>query len=328
MKPLRLAVWGLGGHAVGKILPAVAAADGLALAGVCSRNAGAVAECSAAWRCIGWTDPKAMLRDDRVDIVYVATPIALHAEHGRHVLEAGKHLWCEKPLTTSRDRTMELMALSRAQGRAVFEGHMYLHHPQFRQLRSYVAGGRLGTIASIACRFGIPRLERPGFRTDPALGGGALLDVGCYPVSALQALFPDDRERVLSARSFTRDGWGLDTDGDALIELSGGAVAHLEWRINSSYRADIDVWGDKGSVFTEKMFSKPATYVPVLHLRDVKGTETTERTDAADHFVLMLRDFRIMIDDGMAVESQRCSITRRADVLEQIRSVSASTAKD
>jgi NDP-hexose-3-ketoreductase len=321
MTSLRLAVWGLGRHAFGKLLPAIARARGLELHAVCSRNAQRVAECSSQWGCKGWTDPASMLRDDAIDIVYLSTPIALHADHGKQVLGAGKHLWSEKPLATTRDSVFELMELSAHRGLAVCEGHMYLHHPQFQQLRRYVTEGRLGRVRSFECRFGIPRLEHAGFRLDPALGGGALFDVGCYPISAVHALFPEETAEVAFASIHSRDGWELDTDGQALLELSNDVVAHLEWRINSSYRNEIEVWGDRGSLFTDKIFSKPTEYVPVFRLRDSRGAETIETGQAADHFVLMLQDLCRMMHDKDALESEKCRIVRSADTMDRIWSL-------
>jgi predicted dehydrogenase len=315
---LRLVVWGLGRHGVGKILPAVAEASGVELYGVCSRNATSVRTYAELWKCQGWTEPASMLRDSNVDIVYVATPIALHAEHGKLVLAAGKHLWCEKPLTSSLAQTLALVEASRSQRLSLCEGHMYLHHPQFRQLSAYLSEGRLGAVKSVECRFGIPRLEDPGFRSDPALGGGALFDVGCYPISAINALFPDATPHIASSRVCSRGGSGIDTDGYAAIELSNDALAVLEWRRNSAYRSEIDIWGDNGSLFTDKIFSKNPTYVPVFHFRDAHGKETTEDGQAGDHFLSMLNDFREMIDDPVAAEAERRRINWSAEVVEQI----------
>jgi predicted dehydrogenase len=149
---------------------------------------------------------------------------------------------------------------------------MYLHHPQFRQLADLIGEGRFGQLRSIACRFGIPPLSFESFRSDPALGGGALLDVGGYTVSAVQALCPDAECRVAYARVIARPGSAVDTDGEAFVELSTGMVAHLEWRTGSAYRNEISVWGDAGSVLTDKIFSKPPDYVPVFEVRDLRGT--------------------------------------------------------
>ena len=134
MTSIRVAVWGVGHHASANILPAIAAVEGLELYGVCSRNPAVVSDCMSAWRCQGWTEPGPMLQDPAVDAVYVATPIGLHATHGRQVLGAGKHLWCEKPLTCFLDETLELLEMAKSRRVSLCEAFMYLYHPQFEQL--------------------------------------------------------------------------------------------------------------------------------------------------------------------------------------------------
>lgn len=317
---LRVAVWGLGRHAIDKILPAVAASDGLEIHGVCSRNPTTVASSAATWGCLGWTDPRQMLSDAAVDIVYVSTPIGLHYEHGKAVLLSGKHLWCEKTLTSRAADTVALLELSRQKGLAVCEGHMYLYHPQFLFVKKQLSEGRLGNVLSVTCRFGIPRMEHPGFRSDPALGGGALLDVGCYPISAIQALFPEETQDIRYSMASWSDASSVDTDGHAVLELSSGAVANLEWRTNSAYRNDLDIWGSQGSLFTDKIFSKPPTHVPTFRLRDGHGVETVAHTEPSNHYVRMMEAFHWFVDDHDALEVERRAIARRAETIEQIRS--------
>jgi predicted dehydrogenase len=269
-------------------------------------------------------DAASMLRDSGTDIVYVATPSGLHAEHGKQVLDAGKHLWCEKPLTCRLQDTLELLELSRGRGITICEGLMYLHHPHFRTLSGYIAGGRLGSIKSIGCQFGIPKMEYPALGSEPALGGGALYDVACYPISAIQALFPEQNPNVGYARIAPRNGSAVDTDGHAVIVFPNGVVASLEWGINSAYRNQINIWGEKGSVFSDKIFSKPTDHIPVFHFRDAHGAETIEYGEANDHFSSMLRSFRSIIDDLQAAEAERRRIGRRAEMLDRIWSASRS----
>jgi predicted dehydrogenase len=322
MSAMGVAVWGLGLHAINKILPALSATNGLQLYGVCSRDAGKVFSCSQKWKCKGWTDADTMLGDSNVEVIYVATPIGLHFDHGRQVLNARKHLWCEKPLTSHLAHTLELLESAKSQGLSICEGLMYLHHPQFRQLSQYVSNGQLGPIKSVGCRFGIPKLEQMGFRSDPSLGGGAFFDVGCYPVSVILALFPKETLQIDYASIVTRNGSAVDTDGKALISLANGAAASMEWRTNCAYRNEIDVWGEKGSVFTDKIFSKPADYTPVFHFRDVHGVKTTELGESGDHFVSMLQYFRSTVEDLQEAEAERDRIAKRAELLNRILSVS------
>jgi predicted dehydrogenase/quercetin dioxygenase-like cupin family protein len=252
-------------------------------------------------------------------VVYVATPTGLHAAHGKQVLSAGKHLWCEKPLTCFLHETLDLLEMAKNRRVSLCEAFMYLYHPQFERLSRYLSEGRLGAIRSIACRFGIPNLERASFRTDASLGGGALFDVGCYPVSAIHALFPKDDVEVVHASVGKQNGYATDTDGHAVIALSGGAEAYLEWRSGCSYRNEIDLWGDNGSVSTQKIFSKRADYVPEFHIRDLRGAQTTESGASGNHFSFMLRSFRDTIEDPGAAEGERSRIARRAGTLHMIR---------
>jgi NDP-hexose-3-ketoreductase len=319
MTPLRVAVWGLGPHAVRNVLPAIEEARGVALAGVHSRNPCVVAEACARYGCARWEGAGAMLADDGVDVVYAATPIALHTAQGQAVLRAGKHFWCEKPIATGACEAEALAGLSRERGLSVAEGFMYLHHPHFARLEEMVRSGRLGRIHGVACRFGIPPLERAGFRADPALGGGAFLDVGSYPVSAAAALFPDVEPEVAFAEIDAAPGSAVDTAGRALLRCGGGTTAWLEWATGVAYRNEIDVWGEAASVWTARIFSKPAGHVPVFRVLDRQGGETVETAPGGNHFVTMLEAFRALAGDPAAAERERGRITRRARLIDRIR---------
>ena len=104
-----VAVWGLGRHSLKRIIPALSSMDELSLIGICSRNQKSVAECALEWDCIGWIDPTEMLENDRVDVIYIATPIGVHANLAIKALNAGKHVWCEKPLTCDYKDTKALI---------------------------------------------------------------------------------------------------------------------------------------------------------------------------------------------------------------------------
>jgi len=196
VRSLRVAVWGLGRHAITKILPAISAVDGLELYGVCSRNLSTTSSSAHKWNCMKWVDPTSMLCDPKVDIVYVSTPIGLHYQQGKQVLDAKKHFWCEKPLTCKLEDTLELLESAGNKGLSICEGQMFLYHPQYQKLIDYVESFQLGNILSIDCKFGIPRLENESFRTNSSLGGGAFFDVGCYTVAAILGLFSKDEARL------------------------------------------------------------------------------------------------------------------------------------
>ena len=320
----KVAVWGLGLHATRNILPSLSSSKGIELYGVCSRDKQTVQKSAEAFNCLGWTDPFEMLQDSRVDVVYLSTPIGLHAEHGKLVLGARKHLWCEKPLGANLAQVQELVKLSRDQSVCLAEAFMYLYHPQFDRVREIIDSGKLGTIREVTLRFGIPPLETPGFRNDPALGGGAFLDVGSYPISAAAALFPKSEPRVTLSEIDFLPGIQVDTGGRAVLQCQNNADETpvnltLQWGINCAYRNEIDLWGNLGSVSTERIFSKPADYVPKFMFRDLRGAESLQNGIAANHFTAMMRNFRGLIDDAQAAEDERIAIVRRAQLADKIQ---------
>ncbi len=314
----RIAVWGLGKHAINRILPAINKVNGLQLLGVCSRTESVVNECAQIMDCQSWTDPNEMLNEQKLDIVYLATPIGLHAEQGMRVLQAGKHLWCEKPFTCEIAKSEVLIRISRSKGLTVAEGFMYLHHAQFKDVQNRIQSGMLGHIKDINLRFGFPFLERPGFRFDSSLCGGALWDVGSYTVSAALSLFRDESVTVDYVDISGRAGYDVDFDGTVILGFSGGAKALLSWHIGTSYRNEIDVWGEEGSLYSDKIFSKVDGFTPELKIRDQYGLETTEIFNSMNQFEEMFRKFLGLLDSTDEVERERRDILHRARVMDEI----------
>lgn len=319
MKALNLVVWGLGRHAIKNILPAIKECPGVQLYGICTRSKEVLAKYSALTGGIYWDNSISMLEDPSVDIVYLSTPIGLHASQGKSVLLANKHLWCEKPLAENLEQALMLVKLSRERGLTLAEGFMYLYHPQFLYLNEILHSEILGKVQNIACRFGIPPLEHPGFRLDPKLGGGAFLDVGSYPMSAMVSFFPDLIPAVLFSELVVSSGFLVDSEGRATLEYENGIRATLEWGIDRAYRNEIDFWGSKGSVFSERVFSKSADYVPKFRFLDLNGVEKHEVGQPADHFLLMFSAFRKLIDCVEDAEKERGSVIQRAQLMEKIK---------
>ncbi len=316
MSLLNIAVWGLGNHAMNRILPVLFTKDDIGLTGVCSRNRDVVEECAEKWGCIGWDSPDEMLNHPDLDIVYIATPIGVHYDCAVKALKAGKHVWCEKPLTCDYKETKSLVDLAEKSKRILAESFMYLCHPQFQRLKKFINENE--KIHSVICRFGIPTLEKPGFRNDPKLCGGALWDVATYTVSALLALFPDHQVEVLFSEIRQKENFPVDNEGRVLLRFSQGTTAYLEWGIGVAYKNEIDLWSTNGSFFTDKIFSKPKEYIPVYELRDLNGNKSMEHGETCEQFVLMFSNFvRMMHNEQESVEERKV-ILKRAKLMNEI----------
>jgi dTDP-3,4-didehydro-2,6-dideoxy-alpha-D-glucose 3-reductase len=314
----KIAVWGLGKHAISRILPAISEVNGLRLVGVCSRKESVVKECAEKMNCHGWTDPDDMLKEQDVDIIYLATPIGLHAKQGKSVLSAGKHLWCEKPFTCNFTESEELIRLSRRSELTVAEGFMYLYHAQFKEIRKKVLTNQLGPIKEVSFKFGFPQLECPGFRYESRLCGGALWDVGSYSISAALNLFKNEEIMVKHVDLRNSENYDVDFDGTVILDFSGGARVISTWHIGASYKNEVDVWGEKGSIYSDKIFSKVDCYTPKLRCRDEYGVETVNTLDSMNQFVEMFSQFLLLLESKNDAEQERKDIIQRARVMDEI----------
>jgi len=316
MSLLNVAVWGLGIHARKRILPLLFATNEIDLVGVCSRNHDVVEECMDQWNCRGWIDPEQMLSNNEVDVVYIATPIGLHFALAKQVLEAGKHVWCEKPVTCSYSDTQLLVSIAKAKGKVLAESFMYLYHPQFQKVKDFIEVSE--GVHSVICRFGIPTINNPGFRNNPKLGGGALWDVGTYTTSAMLSLFPDQEIEIIYADVITKKELQVDSSGRALLKFANGVTAYLEWGVGVAYRNEIDIWAINGSFFTNKIFSKPENYEPQYKTRDLKGNESLATGQKSEQFSNMFRHFIELTNNKEKAASERGSILQRAKLMNNI----------
>ena len=316
MKTFGVAVWGLGNHARNRILPALFAMSEIRVVGVCSRNSRTVEKCAEQWSCYGWNDPDQMLNSAEVDVIYIATPIGVHFSLAKQAIEAGKHVWCEKPLTCSYTDTQALVLLAEERGRVLTESFMYLYHPQFHRVRKFVDDSK--QICSVVCRFGIPTLDQPGFRNNPELCGGALWDVATYTTSALLSLFQSHQVEVIFSEVITKKGLQVDSEGRALLRFSHGVTAYLEWGIGVAYKNEIDLWALDGSFFTDKIFSKTKGYKPYYRIRDLNGNETIEHGEQSEQFMDMFRNFIEIMNDKEKAVTEKRNILQRAKLMNDI----------
>jgi NDP-hexose-3-ketoreductase len=283
-------LWGLGEHARRNLLPAFRDSSRAQLRGVTTLEPPALGEVAKEEGVEAYPDPAEMLEVGDIQAVYLAVPNALHHEIGVRVLEAGKHLWCEKPLATTHEERLSLLSLGERAGLGVLECTMFRDHPQFQRIESIVATGGVGRVRSMSARFGFPHLPPTNFRYQPEMGGGALLDAAFYPVSAARLLLPGPL-RVVGSRIFTEAPYQVDTRGAAFLAAPEGVTAFLEWGFGMAYRNEVEIWGEEGTLFAGRVFSKPPTLETTVRLVKQSGEVEEERVKPANHFTRMLDRF-------------------------------------
>ena len=186
----------------------------------------------------------ALLADPDIDAVYIPVPNSLHAELSIRAARAGKHVLCEKPLALSADEVRAIQDAATANGVVVTEAFMYRHHPVVSHTRTLLQQGVIGRVIGLRGVFTFMH-DRPGdVRFDPALGGGCLWDVGCYPVSFART--------VLGARPLAVQGmaaWsdrGIDLSFFGQLHFPDGVVAQVLSSFEAPFSTEIEVVGTLG----------------------------------------------------------------------------------
>jgi NDP-hexose-3-ketoreductase len=322
--PLRIGVLGCSGFALRRMLPAMSRCAAVTVTAIASRD---MARATAAGRAF---DADAVAGYDElvaradVDAVYLPLPVGLHAQWIERSLLAGKHVLCEKPLTTSARDTAELMLLARRRGLVLAENFMFLHHPRHAVAMSLVAGGAIGAVRAFSARFGIPAREPGDIRLRPALGGGALLDVGVYPLRAALSLFPGALS-VRGACLYHDPVSGVDLRGSALLRAADGVTVELSFGMDHGYRADYEVWGTLGRLHVDRAFTAPPGEEQSIWLH--RGGEVTQHQVApADQAQLWLEAFAADVVRGRPGRAEMDATVRLGQLVDRIRAVDIGSA--
>ena len=293
----RVVLWGVGEHARRNILPALVECEEIQFIGMITRNKLIREEQTSKWQCKSWSSPGEILGSREVDVIYLATPIKTHFKYGMQVLEAGKHLWCEKSLTTTLKDTQTLIEYSESRNLSVCEVCMYLYHSQFKTVQRWLQEGKIGQIYGLIIKFLIP--------THP--DAAALLETGVYPLSAALQLINSSPIQIGSFLS-------NDTSGIAYLNFSSGQYACLEWGYGRFYRNELEILGEQGWIFADRIFSKPPSYSPKLILK-TQDVVYEELIEPENHFVKMLSSFSKTLMDSVLQQQFRKQALRQAELV-------------
>jgi predicted dehydrogenase len=180
-------------------------------------------------------DYEAILADPDIDLVYLALPPITHAEWGVRALQAGKHVLCEKPLSVNGTTAAAIADAAAATGRRAFVGFHYRLHSFTQRLLEVISSGVLGDIERVDFDFSIPHfVVKPGnIRLDGDLGGGAVMDVGCYAVDLIRAAWGEPVVESATAALYGGDP-RIDLQTDAVLRLPSGVPA----RVRASFIGD------------------------------------------------------------------------------------------
>ena len=248
---------------------------------------------------------EALLADPEIDVIYNSLPNHLHAEWTIKAVEAGKHVLCEKPLALGVDEVDAMQEAARKHGRVVAEAFMYRHHPQTLKVQDLTRNGSLGTLKLIRGSFSFVLAREGDVRLDPAMGGGSIWDVGCYPISYARTITGENPLEVF--------GWqvtgqtGIDETFVGQMRFANHIHAQFDCSFVIPFHAFMEVIGSEGTLNIPNPF-KPGVDEKIFITRGdktetikVKGQELYigEVEDMADAIMLGHAP-RISLDDSRA----------------------------
>lgn len=215
---------------------------------------------------------EALLADPEIDVIYNPLPNHLHKEWTIKAVEAGKHVLCEKPIGLTPAEVDEMVAAAQKHGKVVAEAFMYRHHPQTWKVKELVESGAVGKLQLIRGSFTFNMQSGHNIRLDPAMGGGSLWDVGCYPVSYARYIIGAEPVEVF--------GWqvtgatGIDDSFFGQLKFPGEVYAQFDSGFRSPYRTRLEIVGDKGSIVVPSPFKpEPEDFISIYRAGE---TETIQ----------------------------------------------------
>lgn len=316
MDKIKIGILGTSDIAFRRFLPALAKNEQFEYVGIATRNPEKAKQFADLYGGNIYEGYERLLEDDAIDAVYIPLPPALHYTYAMKALEHGKHVLLEKPFTTSEENTKALLKEASNKNLAVYENFMFLYHDQLSKIKSVIADGSLGDIRLYKMAFGFPKRSANDFRYNKQLGGGALLDCGCYTVRmALELLGASTK--VTSACLNTPVGQDVEFYGCATLENSQSVVAQVGFGMDNEYRCELDIWGSKGSLLASRVFTAGTDVCPEIVICK-QGQQTKLVVPAQDQFFDSIGAFEKCITDVEYRSAVATNISTQSELIQQV----------
>ena len=255
-----------------------------------------------------------LLADERVDAVYISLSNSQHIEWVTKSLEAGKHVLCEKPLGLDARETTAMFDVAASNGRLLIEAVWGRWHPRFARLVDLVSSGAIGDIEHIETAFTFTSEMTDNYRLSPSMGGGALLDVGCYQAHAWVALTKGAADFSITELARTVGPTGIDLTTDVNVRINNNITAHAVSSFALPSNQQFIVRGSEGSIST----AAGESFTTWNEASSLLVNDVVEEFPVTNAFVEMVENVSQLIDgeDGWIVSS--ADSIRVAQILDTI----------
>jgi len=326
LPPVRWGVLGAANIAVAKVIPAMMRSARSRVVAIASRDeskARAAAKALGIPRAHGSYD--ALLADPEIEAIYNPLPNHLHVPWSIRVAEAGKHVLCEKPIALSAAEAEQLRAARDRTGVLIGEAFMVRTHPQWLETKRLVDSGSIGPLRLVSGHFSYFRRDPNDIRSRPEFGGGAVMDIGCYPVTISRWMFGAEPSEVIAQIERDPD-FGVDRLTSALMRFPAGQATFVcSGQLVPFQR--MEMFGTRGRIQVEIPFNAPPDRPCQILIDDgsalggasarvVEFPIVDQYTVQADQFSAAIRgqgELPVSIDDAVANMAVIDALFRSAD---------------
>ena len=316
--------WGVlstAGIGVKKVIPAMQKGEWIEVIAIASRDQGQAEETA---RALGiakaYGSYEELLADPQIEAIYNPLPNQLHVPWSIRAAEAGKHVLCEKPLSMTVAEAKTLLAVQQRTGVTIGEAFMVRTHPQWLRTRELIASGRIGQLRSVQGFFSYFNTDPKNIRNIPECGGGALMDIGCYPINTARFVFGEEPLRVsgLIERDPTSK---VDRLTSAILEFpSGHATFTCSTQLVPYQR--MQLLGTKGRIEIEIPFNAPNDRPCRIFIDDGRdlfgGGITVETFPTCDQYTIQGDVFSRAVREGGQVPVPVTDAIKNMAVIEAV----------
>lgn len=234
---------------------------------------------------------EALLADDSIDAVYIPLPNHLHKEWTIRAAEAGKHVLCEKPFALTAAEGEEMVEACAKAGVHLAEAFMYRHHPRYERIKEIIASGEIGTIRGIHGTFTFNSSgSSENVRFHRHMGGGALYDIGCYPISAARYILGTEPQAATVQAFFSPKHGDVDMMASGLVEFPDSIGLTFDCAMWASFRNTLEILGTDGRIYLPSAFVSPPDQTSMFTVFAASG-QRDETFQLTNQYALQADDF-------------------------------------
>ncbi len=262
---------------------------------------------------------EALLADPDIDAIYNPLPNNGHAPWSIAAARAKKPTLVEKPIALNAVEAQQVVDAFRAEDVLLAEAFMYRYHPQHATVKTMIEQGAIGkpNLIDVAFTYSLAESEADNVRLKRELGGGGLLDVGCYCVNLCRMIAGREPESVTAQAVY-----GKQSDVDEVfvgtLAFPDGLLAHFDCGMRSRWRNEFTVSGPDGNVTVDYAFRQPPTGEAIIHIRRTNADAETIHMPPVNQYVVMIEDFADAVREGRKMTYDPLDSVRNMVVLDAL----------